>query len=233
VSGRLLFVAQAIGGLAVIAGVLVAAASIRRYLRERQMLRTMLRGLIEQGRVRSRDDLVRIKRFLTERISYDVSKREDPRPFLRSSAGETLTRGEGFCGESARVAIRLLSLGGLRANRLYLQGPRWSHVIVEHRWEGGWRLFDSHQDPGTLMPDEDVGRIGAVEIARLRNEYRDQNPWLASQRLRLPRRPFWRRLSQCRPPGFVVAVAESPDLVRAIAGAALTSAGLLLLGILR
>ncbi len=229
---RFLSVAHVTGWLAVSTGVLVTVVNARRYLREGQLLRGLLHGLLEQGRIESREDLVKIKRFLTERISYDLAKRDDPRPWLRSSASATLARGEGFCGESARVAIRLLSQGGLRANRFYLQGPRWSHVIVEHRWQGGWRLFDSHRDPGTLMPDEAVGRIGPDEIGRLRNDYRERNPWIASQRLKLPARPFWRRLSQWRPPRLVVAIAESPDLVRALAGGALACAALLLLGVL-
>ena len=214
--------------LAVLIGMLVAATNLHGYLREQQSLKALLRRLLEHGRVETRDDLIRLKRFLSERISYDISKRDDWRPLLRQSAATTLTRGVGFCGENARVAIRLLNLGGVRANRIYLRGPRWSHVLVEHDWESGLRLFDGHSDPGTLLRDEDVGRISPGDFERLPNAYRDLNPWIASFRIKLPKRPgFWRALSQYRAPRLIVAVAESPDLVRALAGFALLCAGLL------
>ena len=219
--------------LAVLIGALAAATNLRGYLCEQRSLKALLRRLLKDGRVETRDDLITLKQFLSERIAYDLSRKDERRPLLRQSAATTLARGEGFCGENARVAIRLLNLGGVRANRLYLQGPRWSHVLVEHDWESGRRLFDSHPDPGTLLRDEDVGRIGAWEIERLPNTYRDLNPWMASFRIRLPKRPaLWRRLGQCRPPRVVVAVAESPDLVRALAGFTLLFAGLLAASVL-
>jgi len=228
VQDRVSLAASATAWFAVLIGALVAATNLRRYVCEQRFLKSLLRRLLKHGRVETRDDLITLKHFLSGSVSYDLSKREDCRPLLRQSAATTLARGEGFCGENARVAIRLLNLGGVRANRLYLQGPRWSHVLVEHDWENGRRLFDSHPDPGTLLRDEDVGRIDAWEIERLPNAYRALNPWIASFRVRLPKRPaLWRQLGECRPPRLVVAVAESPDLVRALAGFALLFAGLL------
>ena len=214
--------------VAVLIGAFAVATNLRGYLCEQRSLKALLRRLLPHGRVETREDLITLKRFLSASISYDLSKRHDRRPLLRQSAATTLARGEGFCGENARVAIRLLNLGGVRAHRLYLQGKRWSHVLVEHDWENGPRLFDSHPDPGTLLRDEDVGRIGPSEFDRLPNAYHELNPWLASFRIKLPQRPtLWRPLSQCRPPRLLVAVAESPDLLRALAGLALLCAGLL------
>ncbi len=233
-SGRFLSTAHAIAWLAVVLGAVATVISLRRFLQEQRALRRLLHRLLPAGRFQSSDDLVTLKRFLHETISYDMSKRELPRPMLRDSAATILARGEGFCGENARVAIRLLALGGVRANRFYLEGPRWSHVIVEHRWGDGWRLFDGHKDPGTQLADEDLGRIGVEELGRLHNDYREKNPWLAWRRLKLPMRPsLLRALGRWRPPRLVVAVAESPDLLRAALSGLIMVAGLVLAGALR
>ena len=130
-----------------------------------------------------------------------------------------LAAGEGFCGENARVAVRLLNLGGIPAHRLYLEGTRWGHVVVEHRWEGRWRLFDAHVDPRTALPDEAVGRIDAEELASFPNRA-EENPWKSSYRI-----PGVRRLAswagRLRPPAALTALAETPALVGLAAGALL------------
>ena len=94
------------GGLVVTIGAIVA------WWTERQALLTVLREVAPSGRFREREELVRLKRRLSEKIRWDP--------------------------------VRLLNLGGIPAHRLYLEGTRWGHVVVEHRWEGRWRLFDAH-----------------------------------------------------------------------------------------
>jgi hypothetical protein len=174
--------------------------------------------------VRSADDLCELKRRLTASIDYDQRSLEAPRPLLRAAASETLRTGTGFCGENARAAVLLLKQRGVRAHRLYLEGPRWGHVAVEQRWNDQWVLFDAHRDPGVLLPDEQVAQVPTAELERFPNDYADMNPWQRAARLklslRLPRRDF----DAVRPPAALVSVMERPYLVKSIAAAAVAAA---------
>ncbi len=196
-----------------------------RWVGERRFLRERLRGIVGATRVRTRDDLTRIKRHLTAAITFDMADLSKRRPWLRSSAREILCCGRGFCGENARVAISLLRLGGVRANRLYLQGRAWDHTVVEHEWEGGWRLFDAHNDPATILPDELVASIDSEDLSAFPAR-REENLWVASYRLKLLHRlPILRHWSCARPPALLVAFGESPALVGIAVGAAMTFVG--------
>ncbi|MBI1737087.1 MAG: transglutaminase domain-containing protein [Candidatus Rokubacteria bacterium] len=146
---------------------IVLARNVRAAIRERRLLRSVLRDLGARPRIERREDLVSVKNFLNRRIFAHPALKDAPRPLLRASATETLATGRGYCGENARVAILLLQAGGVRAHRLYLRGPRWGHVIVEHEWQGGWRLFDGHAEPATRFADEDVARIVPEAIGDL------------------------------------------------------------------
>ena len=202
-------------------GVLITIFNLSRWVSEVRFLRRTLRELFPGGRIRAREDLVRLKNHLSDRIRFNPDKKFDRRPLLRETASTTLMRGEGFCGENARVAILLLALGGVRANRLYVVGPKWGHVVVEHEWEKAWKLFDAHADPGTLPADETIGHIDSQDLSEFPNDYRDTNPWTYSYRIKLFRTlPGWlRELSQVRLPSFLVVYAESPQLIRASAAA--------------
>src|SRR5690606_5577587 len=114
--------------------------------------------------------------------------------------------------------------GGVRAHRLYLEGERWGHVVVEHRWDGGWCLFDAHADPRTELTSAEVGRIRTDDLRAFPNRV-PENPWRSAHRIPgLPRPPggMGRRL---RPPAVVTLLAETPALVVATAGALLALAG--------
>ena len=207
------------GGIALVGGGLIA------WWREDRFLANVLREIVPGGRFRDRDDLVRLKRRLSETIRWDEARMHERRPLLRASAAQVLASGEGFCGENARAAVRLLRLGGVDAHRLYLEGERWGHVVVEHEWEGGWRLFDGHVDPRTALPDEAVGRIDSADLTAFPNDARE-NPWRSSYRIAgLRRLPGMRA---ARPPAIVTALAESPALVVTASGAVLVLLGLVL-----
>jgi hypothetical protein len=198
------------------------------FLAERRLLKATL-ALLTNGRFKDRDDLVRLKRYLSTQIQYDPRQVNNPRPILRHTAAHILKTGSGFCGENARVAIRLLGIAGVRAHRIYLEGARWQHVVAEHEWEGGWCLFDAHSDPATLLPDECVGRIESSDIARFPNCYED-NPWRRFYRVKLFHRlPALRRFEQTRSPRWIAQLVETPSLVRAGLGLLGTAAGLLIL----
>jgi len=198
------------------------------FLRERRLLRATLTQ-IANGCFRERADLVRLKRYLSTQIHYDLKHVNDPRPMLRHTAAHILTTGFGFCGENARVAIRLLGTSGIRAHRIYLEGPRWQHTVVEHEWRGGWKLFDAHPDPASLLPDEWVGRIESSDINRFPNRH-EGHPWLRSYRIKLFHGvPALRRFEQIRSPGWIAQLAETPSLVRAGLGLLGAIGGLLVL----
>jgi hypothetical protein len=196
------------------------------WLRELRFLQGVLRGILPSGRIRRREDLVLIKNYLASHIRYDQRRVNDPRPLLRASARHTLTSGHGFCGENARVALWLLSLGGLRAHRVYLDATFWKHILLEHRWEGSWRFFDAHGDPATVLPDDAVGRIESTDLERLPNGH-EGNAYLRSYRLRpFHGIPFLRRFEQLRLPGPLALLLESPALLHVGAGAVVAAVGL-------
>lgn len=215
-----------LGWVLVAAGSAILAASLVRWWAERAYLRRVLTSVVPDGAIRERKDLVALQRHLTSAIRFDMARAHERRPLLRQRARETLETGHGFCGENARVAIRLLRLGGVRAHRLYLFGARWGHVVVEHRWDGGWRLFDANDDPATKPAEDALGRIDTADPTAFPNAVAE-NPWRAAA-VAKALRPF-PRLRRVPPPAPVVALAESPDLVRAAAGLAMVAVGLGLL----
>ena len=199
-------------------GVAYALVQLRAYLVERHLLRVTLVRLGNGDGFRNREDLIQLKRYLSAHIIYDSKRVNEARPLLRHSAAHILKTGFGFCGENARVAIRLLGMGGVRAHRLYLEGPLWQHNVVEHEWEGSWKLFDAHSDPASLLPDEDVGVIESSDLTRFPNGHEGQ-PWLRSYRIKqFHGVPTLRRYEQTRVPGWVAQLAETPSLVKAMLG---------------
>ena len=69
---------------------------------------------------------------LRDYIRQHVSRKDYPsrgRPFLRSSAEDTLRSGKGRCGEATRAFINMAGALGIHAQRLYLEGQR-SHVVA-------------------------------------------------------------------------------------------------------
>jgi hypothetical protein len=214
-------------GLVLVAlGTTWAAVGLVLWVREVRFLRGTLRGIIPGGRIRQREDLVLIKNYLSSHIQYDRRRVNDPRPLLRASARRTLASGHGFCGENARVALWLLGLGGVRAHRVYLDATQWKHILLEHQWEGGWKFFDAHADPATVLPDEAVGRIDSTDIGRLPNAH-EGNAYLRSYRLRpFHGIGFFRRFEQIRLPMPVALFLESPALVHTSAGLVALATGL-------
>jgi hypothetical protein len=210
-------------------GLALALGGAAAWWRERRFLIRVLREIAPSGRLASREELVRLKRMLSSAIRYDPARMHDPRPPLRASALRTLATGEGFCGENARVAVRLLNLGGVPAHRVYLEGARWGHVVVEHRWDGGWRLFDAHDDPRTALADDQVGRIDAETLRAFPNAALE-NPWRRAYRI-----PGLGRLTapwagRVRPPAALTTLAETPSLVVVALGALLVLAAAAALG---
>lgn len=196
--------------------------------RERAYLRQLLHSILGSGKISSKEDLIRLKNHLTANIRFDVEKKHASRPLLRHTAKETLESSYGFCGENARTAVLMLQLGGLRANRLYLIAKEWQHVVVEHKWNGGWVLFDAHADENTLLPDEDVTRIASSDLANYPNKY-EGHPWLSGHRIKLFHNiPFLRFMENIRLPQVLVVLFESPYLIKLVASLVVALIGTLL-----
>jgi hypothetical protein len=195
------------------AGVLVAVVHVRAHFRETGELRQFARTNLGTPPA-SRDHLVRLLELLHERVSFEGLDKSAPRPLLRQKASETLRSGKGFCGENARLAIRLMAAIGVPAARIYVSGQRWSHVLTECRLDGRWWLFDGHNDSATAMSPADVGTIESPRIDRLRNLH--PNPYLSYQRIRLFHGlPGLGRLETARLPNALIQMFESPDLMKA------------------
>jgi hypothetical protein len=231
-----------VGWILVGVGLLWLGVNLRTAWREIRFLRGVLSEIVPLGRIQKREDLVAIKNYLSSHISYNLDRKEARRPLLRHSATHILRSGYGFCGENARVAINLLFLGGVRANRLYLEGPRWKHVVIEHQWDGDWKLFDSHNDPTTIVPDESIARISSDDLDAFPNDHRGINPWTGCYRSKAgyvlgnrckrfgtPLQKTFQRLAQQRLPCPVIVFFENPALVRALGGALLAGIGALLI----
>lgn len=205
-----------------------ATASLAKLMSEERAIAATARNLAGGDAIVERDQLVAVHAFLGKAVSGDPDFRFLPRPILRQTAVESLRSRQGFCGESARVAVLMLQALGIRANRIYLIGERWNHVIVEHEWlDGNWYLFDAFPDPATAMTPEQLCSFGSEDPTTFPNVH-DGNPWVDYYRWR----PLLvRGISKSRPPAGYVRITERPDAIRAglrglTAGGALAAAAL-------
>lgn len=196
-----------------------AIARFQAHRRETRVLRELLQftfGPDWNGRIETIDQLLRIKRLLNERITYLGVSMARKRPLLRDSACETLALGKGYCGENSRVAVRLLTIGGVKANRMYLTNGKWGHVYCEILWDGGRKLFDGHYDTEILVPDDHIGQLDSVDIARI--SHKDGYPWKDYHRIKLfTMVPGLSRFAKTPVPFPLPTVFESPALITGLA----------------
>ncbi len=205
-----------------------AAISAAKLIREERALAATARNIAGGDVIDRREQLEAVHAFVAKGVADDPDFRFLPRPLLRQSAIETLRERRGFCGESARVTVLLLRALGIRANRVYLIGERWNHVIVEHEWlDGGWYLFDAFPDPATQMRPEQLCAFGSDDPTTFPNIH-EGNPWVDYYRWR----PLVvRGISRSRPPESYVRATERPDAIRAGLGA-LAAGGTLAAGVI-
>ena len=138
------------------------------------------------------------------------------RPLLRHTASEILLSNYGFCGENARVAIKLMLIGGIKSNRIYLFRKKWQHVLIEHKFEKKWYMFDGHFDKNTLFKDIHVTKILSENISKYPNTY-PNNPYLDFCRLKIFNKiSILTKLSKTRLPSFLVYILESPHIIKAL-----------------
>ncbi len=183
-------------------------------IQEILFLKATLKSIIGKPKINTIDDLVKLKNYLNKKISYNSEEKEKRRPLLRHTASDILKSGYGFCGENARVAIKLLLLGGVKARRFYLFRKEWQHVLVEHEWKGNWYMFDGHYDPNTLLKDEHITRIPSENILAFPDTY-PNNPYLDFCRIK-PLYKTAQSLSKIKLPSIIVYLLESPNIIKSI-----------------
>lgn len=195
---------------------IISCYFIFKELEEYFFLKKKLVDIIKKTRIDSIADLIAIKNYLQNNISYNPELKTKKRPILRHTASETLTSKYGFCGENARVAIKLLLIGGVKANRIYLYRKEWQHVLIEHIYGDEWFMFDGHYDENTLFEDTLVAKIPSENISEYPNTY-PNNPYLNFCRLKLfYKTPFLQSYSKVRLPSFIVYLFESPYLIKSL-----------------
>jgi Transglutaminase-like superfamily len=99
----------------------------------RRVAREAVRGL-PQGDERSA--VTALRDYVRAHVRHEARHVVRERPVLRASAADTLRAGKGDCGEATRVFINLAGAVGIRAQRLYLEGPQ-PHVVAEVSLRGG------------------------------------------------------------------------------------------------
>lgn len=182
---------------------------------EVNFLKKTLFAIICKKKIESREDLIKIKNYLQKNISFDGKLKNKRRPFLRHTATEILRSNYGFCGENSRVAIKLFKIGGVKSNRVYLFRKEWEHVLIEHKMNNEWFMFDGHYDESTILKDKDVATIKTKDISLYPDEY-PNNPYLDYCRIKLLyKSKIFKPLSKLRLPSTISYILESPQLILA------------------
>jgi hypothetical protein len=157
---------------------------------------------------------LRLAEYVRKDIKAAAVDPSAPRPFLRATALETLDSRRGFCGEQARLLIRLLHMSGFDAHRVYLwNAAGQEHVVVEAVVAGRLMTFDTLAS----RPEEhDLQRLMTA------NGFTHRAYW-SPRVLRAigcdPFEPgsFWARIP---PPPIVAGILESPnEIPAALSGA--------------
>ncbi len=194
----------------------LALYNLAKEIQEIRFLKNTLKQTIEKIQIETVEDLIKVKNYLNSTISHNQDLKEKKRPLLRHTASHILKSNYGFCGENARVAIKLFILGGIKANRIYLFRKEWEHVLVEHQFNGSWFMFDGHYDKDTLLKDEDVASIPSENIGDYPDHY-PNNPYLDFCRIKLFYKiPPLKSMSKIRLTSFFTYVLESPYLMKFI-----------------
>lgn len=203
-------------------GVVFFLLNIFFHLREKNNLKNSLPSILgtDPSQIDSLPEEKKVKLifdYLINNISYKGLDKDAKRPLLRDSAFHTYQSKKGYCGENARLAITLLSEVGIRANRIYLIGKLWEHVLIECYVNQKWYLFDGHNDETTRFTEKDLFTIPSPSIQLLPNR-NEINPWVDYHRIKLfYKTVFFERLKYVRLPQFVINIAESPFLLKAFA----------------
>jgi len=179
-------------------------------------LRHTIKSILNKSKIDSKQDLIKIKNYLNKNILYDTNLKLAKRPLFRHSASQILKSKYGFCGENARVSIKLLAHAGIRTRRIYLYGEQWGHVVIENQFNDAWFLFDGHYDPKTYLKDHEIAAILSKNINDYPNGY-PENKYYDYCRVKIFYE-IWplKKLAKIKLPQFLVYFFESPYLIKAV-----------------
>lgn len=186
-------------------------------IKEVFIIQKTLKKIINKNKIQTKDDFLKIKNYLQNNISYNPYWKDKKRPLLRHTATQILKTKYGFCGENARVTIKLMLLGGVKARRIYLYRKEWQHVLIEHEFNGNYYMFDGHYDPDALLNDNETTSIPSENISDYPNSY-PNNPYLYFCRIKLFNKiSFLKPLSKLKLPTWSIYLSESPYLIKGLA----------------
>jgi len=161
-----------------------------------------------------RDDLIDLPQL--QRLIVQLGQAVDWRPDAgknrrfwerRPGAWHIWSSRSGTCGDLARLLIVLCSTIGIRARRVYIEGERWGHVVVEVDGFGVPVIADGHADPVTRLTEGEQLTLTAANYvvrptAQIGNRWIGYGYWSPRLRWLLPL-PCWNRLKRVRPPRWV------------------------------
>jgi hypothetical protein len=139
------------------------------YRSEQAWIAVKARQIVAESGAKTREEQIRaLQRFVKTNIRRENAPVEG-RPFLRSSARESIESGQGWCGEATRAFIALARPLGISAQRMNLHGTI-NHVVPEVELRRGrWVLVDIQDstvtnailDPKLKEVDEVIGVPGS------------------------------------------------------------------------
>lgn len=111
----------------------------------------------EAGATTQRHKAVAIRDFLRKNVTYQGVSISG-RPFLRSTALETINSGKGYCGEVTRSFIGLARTVGVQAQRINLYGKDNHVVAVADLGDGESTIIDC-QHPAHIVELQTLDRV--------------------------------------------------------------------------
>ena len=155
-----------------------------RHFQESRWLAAVSHRIVARANAHTpREQAIALRDYVRAHVSYAGAQHEG-RPFLRATSRETIESGLGFCGESARVFLRLAYMQGLRAQRVNLHG-RIRHVVTEVEIAPGRSILVDPQANPQLNVYFDRKDLSADELVSGLN-----TPFLDYSNLNLRRIPF-------------------------------------------
>lgn len=127
-------------------------------IQEDSRLRQIAESIVsEAGATTQRHKAVAIRDFLRKNVTYQGVSISG-RPFLRSTALETINSGKGYCGEVTRSFIGLARTVGVQAQRINLYGKNNHVVAVADLGDGESTIIDC-QHPAHIVELQTLDKV--------------------------------------------------------------------------
>jgi hypothetical protein len=200
------FIQAAIGVLLLLSGYYAL-----QYQREQRWLSDEAQRIVAETGASTRADQVRALRDHVRRHVRHEGVDVEGRPFFRASAKETLTSGQGYCGEATRAFICLARQLDINAQRVNISGEL-DHVVAEVEVEPRkWVLVDPQHNPrANGFLDQKAWSLREAITAK-------DSPFTEYSNLNLRRAPlvnlFVQRVKLH--PGWLTWTMENPVLIKA------------------